>query len=262
MIDFVAYHNLQAQCGQSLFNELVRVDRCQWRVNGNQTYTGSDTLIMLDHAPHHPDLIGKYKYRFWFPHDMGEVLLHYKEQEANKDYTAYFVPTVIHLATFTHMFGHGVYNVGWLKYDDMGEDDDAEAIIKEAKGRGLPIVLYAPTNPDSWEWTALLRQLKKYTVIIKNHILTNPGQPVPAHQEEHYANMFRSVDQMEAWAARHDMIVAPRGLNACTLFNAVDYLISDTSSLLAEFTPFGVSIETGRVNQDKTRIIQDMSYIF
>ena len=55
------------------------------------------------------------------------------------------------------------------------------------------------------------------------------------------------LDQSIKWKhgrQGHDMIVAPRGLNACTLFNAVDYLISDTSSLLAEFTPFGVSIES------------------
>jgi hypothetical protein len=262
MIDFVAYHNLQAQCGQSLFTELVKVDRCAWRINGNQKYTGADILIMLDHAPHHPDLIGKYKHRFYFPHDMGELILHYQEQEILKNYTAYFVPTDIHKTTFEYMFNRDVYNVGWLKFDDDCIDYAAEEILTEAKHRGKPVILYAPTNPDTWEWTALLRQLKKYTVIIKNHILTNPGQAAPKGLEKKYADMFKSVAEMEVSAVRHDMILAPRSMNCYHLFKGVDYLISDTSSLLAEFTPFGVSIETGRYNQDPACKSQEMSDVF
>ena len=263
MIDFVAYHNLQAQCGQSLFTELVKVDRCAWRINGNQKYTGADTLIMLDHAPHHPDLIGKYKYSFYFPHDMGELILHYKEHEILQDYTAYFVPTDIHKQTFEYMFNRDVYNVGWLKYDEMDDIDTATfEIYKEAYNRRKPIIIYASSYPDNWEWTTLLRHLKQYTVIIKNHIITNPGQQINKTDMPKYNDMIRSIDEMEHYGRQHDMIVAPRGLNCCKLFSCANFLISDTSSLLAEFTPFGVSIETGRYNQDPTCKSQEMSDVF
>ena len=48
-----------------------------------------------------------------------------------------------------------------------------------------------------------------------------------------------------------NMVVAPRDMNICSLFKYIDILISDQSSVLLEFLPFGYSIETGRYNSNE-----------
>ena len=266
MIDFVAYHDLQAQCGTSIFNELSKTHDCQWRINPYQEYTGSDVLIMLDHIPHHLKLINKYKYSFHFPHDMGEFKVYLQEKEALKNYTAIFAPTVIHQSVCKELLPEvPCHLVGWPKYDAIrNKSKTAEEIIHKIKRLEGVKILCAPTNPYSFEWTELLPVLKRHgSVLVKNHILLNPGQK-PPHVEgadqynlealHFYKTMFDSIEKMEDYASSQNMTVVPRNLNACELFEDVDVLVSDTSSLLAEFLPFGLSIETGRNSQsDETR---------
>jgi CDP-glycerol glycerophosphotransferase (TagB/SpsB family) len=67
---------------------------------------------------------------------------------------------------------------------------------------------------------------------------------------------------MEARAHKLNMLVAPRKMNACELFPHIHYLISDQSSLLGEFIPFGIPIETGRYDDNPDHIDYQMSDIF
>ena len=275
MIDFVAYHDLQAQCGKSVYTELIKTHECTWRINPNQKYQGSDTLVMLDHAPHHPDLFGKYKYKFYMFHDIGEFNCLMTEKEYIKQYSAILAPTRIHKELCEKLYPDiPCYLVGWSKYDYIkNKSMSAEDIIYRLKRIYEAKILYAPTNPHTYEWIELIPELKKRgTVLIKNHILLNEGQDPPridgneeynAKSKYYYSLMQRSINEMEEYAKCHGITVVPRRLNACELFEDIDILVSDTSSLLAEFLPFGVaSVETGRVNDNPHQVDRLMSEVF
>lgn len=265
MIDFVAYHDLQAQCGKSVYNELIKTHECTWRINPDQKYQGSDTLVMLDHCPHHPDLFGRYKHKFHIPHDIGEFKVYSNEHYYLKDYTAIFAPTTIHKAVCDEiLLDIPCHLVGWSKYDYIrNKSMSAEDIIYKLNRIYEPKIMYAPTSANTYEWIELLPELKKHgTVLIKNHIYLNKDQPPPKGFELVYQLMLRSADEMEEYAKTHGMIVAPRRLNACELFEDIDVLISDTSSLLAEFLPFGLPVETGRCSDSPKDIDNTMSSTF
>lgn len=276
MIDFVAYHDLQAQCGMSVYNELKKTHDCRWRINPDQEYDGADTLIMLDHAPHHPKLYGKYKYKFHLPHDIGDTNVYKYEMGYLHDYTVFFVPTDIHIKKIKEVPEYkNVKTVltGWQKYDAiLNISETAQDIVYHLVRCKKPVVMYAPTSGHTWEWKKLLPELFKLdaTIVIKNHIYLNPGQQ-PPHTENQaynkfaadtYKTMLESADQMEEYAVKQGAIIAPRRMNACELFENTNVLISDTSSLLVEFLPFGVSIETGRISAREHETDYQMSNMF
>jgi hypothetical protein len=82
-------------------------------------------------------------------------------------------------------------------------------------------------------------------VIIKNHIYVDEGQPLPIGQEVEYSKALVSVREMESEAIELGFSIISRTENICNVFSRADILVSDSSSCLVEFLPFGVSIETG-----------------
>jgi len=108
-----------------------------------------------------------------------------------------------------------------------------------------PTVMYAPNCPGAAEWDNLWVRIKDLPVnfIIKNATYAvEPGAPTPPH----YARILKTVDRTEQEAIaskRPHTIVTPRDLNICKLFPHVAMVISTKSSVLAEFLPFGVSVE-------------------
>ena len=145
MIDFVAYHDLQAQCGLSVFNELSKTHECRWRIDPDQKHDGADVLIMLDHAPHHPDLKGKYKYKFHLPHDIREMSIYSQEKSYLNEYNAFFVPTTIHVSKIGEEREYHAKDVilsGWQKYDAIrNKSETAQDIIYHSVRSGKKVIM-------------------------------------------------------------------------------------------------------------------------
>ena len=242
-IDFIAGHDLQAQCGESVFTELEKLGHeCKWHINPGQDLD-AEAIVMLDHAPHHPKL--KAKYKFYLSHDMGDLSVYHNESWYLREYDAIFTPTNKH-AVYAQQWMPWceVEYIGWTKYDiikplDISLDNEI-------------VFIYAPTNPRSYEWKKVFEWFKDSDagLIIKNHLLLNPGQKAPLGYEQQYKMHFKSRDEMEAAAAgMKNTIVLSHDINLCDTFKQGRILISDQSSALVEFTPFGVSLETGRYDE-------------
>src|SRR5262249_4740590 len=55
-IDFIAYHDLQAQAACTVFDTLARHFDCRWRIGPDQRPSGAEVAVMLDHFGFHPRL--------------------------------------------------------------------------------------------------------------------------------------------------------------------------------------------------------------
>jgi hypothetical protein len=203
-----------------------------------------------------------YTYLFFLSHDLADIEIYTFEKRRLKTYDIVFAPSALHYAHAKEQVGRKaiVLQTGWPKYDNMqfgGEYNELEQNIK-----GLPYgftILYAPSFAWTYEWKYLLPLLKSLpcNVIVKNHIFINKGQSLPNGLESYYREHLESANQMEEFiieGSRTNVIVAPRELNICTLFPYVDLLISDQSSVLIEFAPFGTCIGTGRYTPDENDI--------
>jgi hypothetical protein len=260
-IDFIAYHHLQAQTGESVFDALSRRHICRWLIGPNQKPTGADAAVLLDHRGFQPELgktPGGYRYLFHLSHDLGDLIVYLTEYL--QDFDIVFVPTKLHKAVASRALPESKIIVGgWPKYDRMQIPAEQNALrIQIARFQHPFTVLYAPTYANTWEWLAILPPLfdLPVNVIVKNHIYVNPGQAFPKGQEEAYRESLQSAGEMENSALvlnNPNVIVAPRTLNICSLFPYVNMLISDSSSCTLEFLPFGdVAVETGAGDSEST----------
>ncbi|QIR39091.1 hypothetical protein HCG51_21845 [Tolypothrix sp. PCC 7910] len=271
--DFVAYHDLQAQAGESVFEAMSHHFNCRWLIGPNQKPTGAEAAIVLDHTQHQPQILkGKdsYKYLFYMSHDLGDINVYEIEKYRLTNFNIIFVPGPLHLKfaqqAFKFNFAQSysdatrvILEAGWPKYDHLDIPEQYQILKNEIAN--LPYehtVIYAPTR-SLREWQDILPLICKLkcNLIIKNPIYVNPGDPFPPGLEEEYKNSLASAQEMEDYIRSYqlpNLIVAPRKLNICTLFPFADVLISDQSSVNIEFLPFGISIETGRYDENPNHL--------
>lgn len=254
-IDFIAHHALQAQSAQSVFAALQDRYRCRWRLGANQAADGEASVaILLDHRPFHPRLAkaaNGYRHLFHMSHDLGDTDVY--ASEWMDDFDLLLVPGPVHREAAIAALGRRerIVEIGWPKFDPTPMAAEQAALLERLRALPGPRILYAPTWPNTWEWRELLPWLDSLpcTLLVKNHILVDPGQPFPLGEEARYAECRRSIDAMEAYLqhlAKPTRLVAPPAMNLCALFPHIDLLITDSSSCAMEFAPFGSSVETGR----------------
>lgn len=280
-VDFIAYHDLQAQAGLSVFEAMNQHFNCRWLIGPNQQPTDAEAAILLDHTQHHPNIkksADNYQYLFYLPHDLGDIDAYEIEKQRLKEFNIIFVPGSVHAsyaqkalcATYAQPFQKPtrlILQGGWPKYDRMQLSEQYSELTQKLSD--LPYkytLLYAPTWGYTREWERLLPLFKNIScnLIIKNHIYVNPGQAYPMGLEAIYKSCLQSVKELEETALENNLsniIVAPRNLNICSLFPFVDVLVTDQSSVGLEFLPFGISIETGRFNPDPHQLQPQSSLI-
>ncbi|MEH2081152.1 MAG: adenylyltransferase/cytidyltransferase family protein [Nostoc sp.] len=273
-VDFIAYHDLQAQAGLSVFEAMSQHFDCRWLIGPNQQPTDAKAAILLDHTQHHPNIkksADSYQYLFYLHHDLGDIDAYEIEKQRLKDFNIIFVPGDFHFHHAQKILGSSyaqpfqkstrlILQGGWPKYDKMLLPEKYSELAQKLSN--LPYkhtLLYAPTWGHTREWEQLLPLFKNLpcNLIIKNHIYVNPGQAYPKGLEAMYESCLRSVQEMEETALANNLpniIVAPRNLNICSLFSFVDVLVTDQSSVSLEFLPFGTSIETGRFNTNSNQL--------
>jgi hypothetical protein len=272
-IDFVAHHDIQAQAAQSIFEELSYRFECRWLIGADRVPTGAAAGLLIDHAAFQPRIrrsLSGYRYLFHILHDLADFPVYETERNRIRTCDLVLVPGPMHAEQARKSLGDDapVHEIGWPKYDRMAIPPQHKAF--EEKLRALPhdlTILYTPTRAFTYEWRYLLPLLRELpcNTVLKNHIYVNPGQPMPAGCEEEYVVSMRSADEMEAAVASYacdHVIVAPRTLNVCSLFPFAKVAIADQSSVLAEFLPFGISIETGRYDPDENHCEPEISRYF
>lgn len=258
-IDFIAGHPLQAQGLLAVFDRLKKRAACEWRLGRPVSYTGAEAAVLIDHVHHHPDFL-RWPRRFYMLHDLGDLDVYVKERHVLRQCTAVIVPDEMHaaearrrLAGRWYRRGATIFVGGWAKYDGLTLDQVNKPLAQVLERLpDKPTVLYAPSWAGTDEWRTLLPLLNRLPVnlLIKNHpYATAPGEEV----SDFYQRSRQSAAAMEEAARKFSppAVVAPADSNVCQLFPYVDVAISDQSSVLAEFLPWGVSYETG-ANPDGT----------
>ena len=192
----------------------------------------------------------RYRHVFFMLHDLGDVDVYQREKMRLQEFNALLVPNPLHAARARAALGSGenIIEVGWPKLDTVpmsGEHAATLALVRRLP-RDVPTIMYAPNCPGEEEWDnlwAVLRNLP-VNIIIKNATYeVGSGESLPLH----YERIIQTIDRMECevrQSRKENIVVTPRDLNICVLFPFVSMLISAKSSVLAEFVPFGVSVET------------------
>lgn len=252
-IDFIAGHDLLRQGAEAVFAILKERAECKWRVGRPISYTGGEAAVLIDHVHHHSDFL-RWPRRFYMLHDLGDLDVYGKERQVLRQCTAVIVPDEIHAAEAQRRLvgrwyrrGTTIFIGGWAKYDGSTVAQVNKLLAQTLEHLpDRPTVLYAPSWAGTDEWRTLLPLLNKLPVnlIIKNHpYATAPGEEV----SNFYRRSRRAVAAMEEAARKFypPATIAPADSNVCQLFPYMDVAISDQSSVLAEFLPWGVSYETG-----------------
>jgi len=250
-IDFIAYHSIHAQCGQSVFDSLSKYHECRWIMGpfAIPEDGDGDVAIMLDHRAYHHLFKSRngYKYLFHLSHDLADINM-YKHDKLF-DFDLIFVPTTKHQKACVQN-GYKLNKIiksGWPKYDLIERHNKFSFI--ESLTADRKTLIYAPTYVVNDEWRLLLKYFSdlNLNVIIKNHPLIDEGQSFPPGEEEEYKKIVSALDQMEDEARSMNFVVAPREMNIVELFihSNAKVAVSDISSCLLEFLPFGAAIETG-----------------
>lgn len=249
LIDFIAYHELQAQAALSVFEKLKSVYDCRWLIGPFNAARPGDVAILIDHRCYHHICKSRngYKYLFHLSHDIADIDV-YKNENLG-DFDLIFVPTIAHYNACLNS-GYEARKLkisGWPKYDYIANKKLVKDVLSKVVDRSRLCLLYAPTFAGNYEWKKLFPVFKSIgcEVLIKNHIYVDEGQNFPPGQEEEYSIALASAQEMESVATELGFSISPRPTNICTIFNRADILVSDASSCLIEFLPFGVAIETG-----------------
>ena len=213
-IDFLAYHSIQAQCGESVYNYLTQYYDCRWVIGPFAIPEGGegDAAIMLDHRAYHNLFKSKkgYKYLFHLTHDLADINI-YKDDRLY-DFDLIFVPTEKHYEACVNN-GYQLNRIiksGWSKYDLVEKNPNWDFV--ENFNKNKKTLIYAPSWVINDEWKMLLRYFAKldYNIIIKNHPLIDEGQDLPVGQEEEYTKALEAIDKMENEARKMGFIIAPR----------------------------------------------------
>lgn len=280
-VDFIAYHDLQAQAGLSVFQAMNQHFDCSWLIGPDRQPTGATAAVLLDHTHHQPAIKKSsdgYKYLFYLSHDLGDVNVYQIEKQRLKNFNIIFVPGPLHLSNAQKALGpiyaqpylkptRVILEGGWPKYDLMQFPNENNELCEKIFNFPYKYtIIYAPTWAYTREWEQILPLFRNLqcNLIIKNHIYVNPGQSYPKGLEAMYEDCLTSANEMEEQALSYNLpniTVAPRNINICSLFPLANVLISDVSSVSLEFIPFGISIETGRFNRDLNQLKPESSLI-
>jgi SAM-dependent methyltransferase len=260
-VDFIAYHDLQAQAAASVFEAMSQHFDCHWMIGPGQVPSGGEVAVLLDHCAFQPQLMKSargYRQLVHMSHDLADLDVYRAEAARLTQFDLVLTPSAKHAEAARAALGPNVLvrPIGWPKFDRLTIAPQHAAF--EAELRAMPqrlTVLYGPTSAWTYEWKELLPLLRQLPInlVVKNHIYVNPGQPLPPGNEENYRQALASIDEMEAYvraAGDPGWLVAPRTMNSCSVFPFCQIAVSDTSSLLVEFLPFGLAIETGRHNRN------------
>ena len=250
-IDFIAYHSIHAQCGQSVFNYLSKYHECRWLMGPFASAPGGDgdAVVMLSHRFFHNFYKSRdgYKYLFHLSHDLADINLY--QVDNLDDFDLIFVPTDKAFESCIQN-GYGLNKIiksGWPKYDLVEKLPKWNFL--ENFDEGKKTVIYAPSWVVNDEWKIVFDFFSKLdvNVIIKNHIMVDQDQEYPPGEEDDYKKVRKALDQMENQAKILKFNIAPRTMNIVELFlhSKAVVAVSDVSSCLLEFLPFGTSIETG-----------------
>lgn len=249
IIDFIAYHHLQAQAAASVFDKLKSKYHCRWLIGPFNVEPPGEIGLLIDHRCFHNIYKSRrgYKYLFHLSHDIADVDLYKKEDLS--DFDLIFVPTIAHYNACLEC-GYDelrIKLVGWPKYDNIAKFQMAKDLPFRIENGNRLTLLYAPSFASNYEWKKLFPFFLKIgcDVVIKNHIYVDEGQSFPTGQEVEYSNALASVKEMECKALELGFLIIPRTENICNVFDLADILVSDSSSCLLEFLPFGVPVETG-----------------
>jgi hypothetical protein len=247
LIDFIAYHKLQAQAAETVFENLRGKYNCRWLMGPFNVDRHGEVGVLVSHMDFHDIRKSRfgYKYLFHLSHDIADIDL-YKRENLH-DFDIIFVPTHKHYnACLESGYEQArIKIVGWPKYDNI-KKPKKDSLISFKNPNQLKL-LYAPTFASNYEWKRLFPFFVKIgcQVFVKNHIYVDALQALPPGQEEEYLKALASIEEMEATAVELGFSVITRTENICNIFNQVNILLSDSSSCLIEFLPFGVSIATG-----------------
>jgi len=255
LIDFWASHEMQRQAGRSVLEALSRSHDCAWLGEGDVPRPGARAAVVLGHVSDFPAVRKSrdgYRYLFFLSHDLGETGNGsiYRDFYM-RQFDIVFAPGELYAKAAKRDLPSGVRVdiCGWPKYDVATLPPEAAALVSRleaARARG-PVVIYAASRPQNAGWREILPVLldSGATVVVKNHVHFGAAELEAFRAAGTKPIELSESEAMEAMAgARPDAIVAPRELNLCALFPFADVLVSDNSSCLIEFLPFGPSIET------------------
>jgi hypothetical protein len=255
VIDFFASHDMQKQCGQSVFDLLSHHHRCVWRGERDHPSPGAGAAVVLGHVSDFPQARksrGGYDYAFFLSHDLGEMDKVYSDFYM-RQFDIVFVPGHSHAENARRRLDpcQRVEVVGWPKYDIVTLEGAGEELLKalDTLDRGRTII-YGPSYAQRGDWRRAFEvfEAMDVTVIVKNHVYYSAAdrESYRARQGNDPVEII-ACEEMESAARRSGngrFIVAPRELNICALFPYARWLVSDSSSCLAEFGPFGTAVET------------------
>lgn len=254
-IDFYASHEMQQQCGQSVFDALAGHHHCVWRGERDNPSLGAEAAVVLGHISDFPQARksrGGYSYAFFLSHDLGEMDAVYADLYM-RQFDIIFAPGERHAANARRHLGNGqrIEIVGWPKYDvTMLGTSHGDLAGRLAGLDPAKTIIYGPSYAQSGGWRRALEVFRQLdaTVVIKNHVYYSAAE-LELYRIRHGRDPDEvlACGEMEAAATepgRGRFIVAPRELNICALFSHARWLVSDSSSCLVEFGPFGTAVET------------------
>jgi hypothetical protein len=249
-IDFIAHHSIQAQ-SLSAIAELMSANYDVRMLTGPQVSpTDAATAVVVDHLGYQPGATKRnYVTLVHGSHDIADLDVYRVERPRLKEFDLILCPGLEHQRVVERVLPRVESRaVGWPKFStDRSLSDHPNPMAEES-------IILALTEVASANWRGMVDALASsgFHVYVKNHIYYDRdlGQSPPPGQEQEYAFHMRELDSMGAYLQGADFanieVVDPR-TNICDLFPKARTLITDWSSAAIEFTPFGVSIETGRV---------------
>lgn len=254
-IDFYASHEMQKQCGMSLFRNLANHHTCVWRGERDAPTPGASAAVVLGHVSDFPQARkskGNYSYAFFLSHDLGEKSALYRDFYM-KQFDIIFVPGKTYAESAAKYLDpdQRIVVIGWPKYDIAADDPNILAVADSLESlKKDKTIIYGPSYAHHGAWRKAFQVFENLdaTIIVKNHVYFSERQ-ITEYVERNGTLPAEIIacDEMEAAArasSRGRFIVMPRALNICALFPHASWLLSDSSSCLVEFAPFGQSIET------------------
>ena len=247
-IDFYCQHLGHKEITQPVFNKLVkRGYDCRWNVGMDAVGSSEECAFLVDHPKQQKWLLkNEPKYVFYYPHD----LLDFKGHGDLSIFSHIFCPSYNWLINSRiYDFNRNYSIVGWTKFDSIKK----EAKVKN-EIRSLPYkntVIYAPSD-EQGEGLEIIRILKKMNInvvfkygaylwdetFLKRHypkiLIERDGK----HRNKILLEIQDKCDQLD------NMIFLDPSYSIVEIGQYCNALISDYSSTLIEFLPFGQSIQT------------------
>jgi len=247
-IDFFCQHLGHKEIAQSIFTELEkRGHECIWNIGMDSVGTSTECAFLVDHPNqqkwllnNRPDLL------FYYPHD----LLDFKGHGDLSIFSHIFCPSYNWLVNSKiYDFNENYSIVGWTKYDSIRNDPTVKGAIKS-----LPheiTVIYAPSD-ERGEGLDVVRIFEKLDINVvfkygaylydENFLKINYPEILIEVDGKKRNKILVKIEQ--ACSELENMVFLDPSNTIIEIGKYCDVLISDYSSTLIEFLPFGQSIQT------------------